>query len=136
MSATYDITAKNLERAGYRAIHAGDDYDHQFTVTRAGTPLDLTGAKLWFTIKEDSSLPDDAAKLQYDSALPAPGPNVEITNPADGEFTIHLRDTDTAGLEGLWPYDIKARLGAAGAPIIRLARGKIEFLPNLTRTIT
>lgn len=135
MSAKYDITVKNLERANYRPIHAGDDYDHQFTVTRNGTPLDLTGAKLWFTIKEDSSQEDSEAKLAYNSEFPGGDPNVEITNAGAGEFTVHLRDSDTDGLEGIWPYDIKARLGAAGAPILRIARGVIEFLPNLTREI-
>lgn len=135
MSAKYDITVKNLERANYRPIHAGDDYDHQFTVTRNGASLSLTGAKLWLTIKEDALLEDSSAKLQYDSETPGGDENIEITDAASGEFTVHFRDTDTVGLEGRWPYDIKARLGAAGSPIIRVARGVIEFLPNLTREI-
>lgn len=132
MSVKYDITAEALEAAGYRPIHAGDDYDHQFKVTRGGAALDLDGGKVWFTVKEDSKLADDKAKLQIDSD----GADITITNGPAGEFTVHFRDTATAGLEGEWPYDLKARLGAAGAPIIRLARGKIEFLPSLTRSIT
>lgn len=135
MSARYDITAKNLESAGYRAIHAGDDYDHKFEVTRDGTAQPLTDAKLWLTIKEDSSLADAASKLQYDSETPGGSPNIEITAAADGKFTVHFRSSDTAGLEGLWPYDIKARLGPSGSAILRIARGEIEFLPNLTRAV-
>lgn len=132
MSVKYDITADALEQAGFRAIHAGDDYDHDFTATRDGNALDLSGGKVWFTVKEDSKLADNQAKLQVDSD----GADLTITDAGAGEFTVHLRDTATSGLEGLWPYDIKARLGAAGSPVIRLARGKIEFLPNLTRAIT
>jgi hypothetical protein len=135
MSARYDITAKNLESAGYRAIHAGDDYDHKFTVTREGIALPLTDAKLWLTIKEDSSLADSAAKMQYDSETPGGAPNIEITSAVDGEFTVHFRSSDTAGLEGIWPYDIKARLGSTGAAILRISRGEIEFLSNLTRAV-
>jgi len=132
VSVKHNITADALEAAGHRAIHAGDDYDHQFTVTRGGVALDLTGAKVWFTIKESSRLSDDKSKLQADSETG----DITITDFFNGKFTVHLRDTETAGLEGLWPYDIKARLGAAGAEIIRLARGEIEFLPSLTRAIT
>jgi hypothetical protein len=135
MSALYDITVKNLEAAGHRVIHAGDDYDHEFTALRDGVPIDLSSVKLWLTIKEDSSQPDSAAKLQYDSETPGGSPNIEITDAVAGEFTVHFRDTDTKGLEGLWPYDIKIRLGAVGAAILRLARGRIEFLPNITREI-
>jgi len=135
MSVRYDITTKNLENAGYRPLHAGDDYSHQFQALRDGVAINLTGAKLWHTIKEDSNLKDSEAKLAYDSETPGGTPNIEITNPTEGEFTIHWRDVDTAGLEGKWPYDIKLREGGAGAEIKRLARGKIEFLPNLTREI-
>jgi hypothetical protein len=131
MSAKYDITVKNLERANFRPIHAGDDYSHDFTVTRNGAALDLSGGKLWFTIKEDSTVEDTSAKLQVDSD----GTDIDITGPSTGEFTVHFRDDKTAGLEGKWPYDIKARLGGAGSPILRIARGVIEFLPNLTREI-
>jgi hypothetical protein len=132
MSVKYNITAEVLEAAGFRAIHAGDDYAHDFTATRGGNALDIDGGKVWFTVKEDSKLDDTKAKLQYDSD----GAGITITDGPAGEFTLNLADTDTAGLEGLWPYDIKARLGGAGAAVIRLARGKIEFLPNLTRAIT
>lgn len=131
MSVEYNITAETLEAANFRAIHAGDDYDHDFTATRGGVVLNLTDAKIWFTIKEDSKLGDAQAKLQIDSD----GAEITITDAAAGEFTVHLRDTATNGLEGLWPYDIKVRLGAAGSAIVRLARGKIEFLSNLTRDI-
>ena len=122
-----------MDQSKFRPIHACDDYSHRFTIVPVDT-FSLVGAKLWFTIKEDSTQTDSAAKLQYDSETPGGAPNIEITGAL--EFTIHLRDTDTAGLEGIWPYDIKVRRGAAGAAINRLARGKIEFLPNLTREIT
>jgi hypothetical protein len=87
MSVQYDITAEYLIKSGYRPIHAGDDYDHSFTVNRSGSPLDLTSAKLWLTIKEDIEDEDSEAKLQYDSTNPA---EIEISvTPTDGSFVIH-----------------------------------------------
>lgn len=128
MSVVYNMTAKDLEGRGFRAIHAGDDYDHGFTYTRGGAVQDLTSATLWLTVKESSTLTDGQAKLQLTSPT-----KIEITDAAAGEFTVHFYDTDTEGLEGEWPYDIKVKM-ASGA-IIRIARGVIEFLPNITRAI-
>jgi hypothetical protein len=128
MSVKYDITAAYLTRSTFRAIHAGDDYDHLFTVERAGSLLNLTSATLWFTVKDDLNDLDTEAKLQYDSTVPA---NIEITAPAGGEFIIHLNAADTAELQGTWNYDIKAKL--ASGKILRIAWGVIEFLPNTTQ---
>lgn len=130
MSVKYDITSEYLIRSNFRPIHAGDDYDHQFTVQRAGSALDLTSATLWFTVKDDLTDNDSEALLQYDSTVPA---NIEITTPLNGEFTIHLNDTDTAELRGAWNYDIKAKLGTG--KILRIAYGIIEFLPNITEAV-
>lgn len=130
MSVKHDITEESLIAAGYRALHAGDDYTYQFTVTRGGTALDLTSAKVWLTIKESSVEVDASAKLQYDSSTAA----ITITSPTNGQFTVTFTAADTADLEGEWLYDIKAKL--ADTTLIRLARGKIEFLANLTRATT
>jgi hypothetical protein len=128
MSAHYDITSDFLMRSNYRPIHAGDDYDHSFTVLRAGLALDLTGAKLWFTVKKDANDADSEAKLQYVSTEIT---EIEITVPAEGKFVIHLKDTDTQDMEGTWLYDVKALLNTG--KILRVARGVIEFLPNITQ---
>ena len=131
MSAKYDMTESFLVKNNYRPIHAGDDYDHAFTVQRAGVALVLTGAKLWFTVKKDTNDTDSEAKLQYVSTEIT---EIEITDGAAGQFTIHLKDTDTSDMEGHWNYDIKALL--ASTKILRIARGTIEFLPNITQAYT
>lgn len=133
MSVVYHITADNLRSLGYRVLHAGDDYDHQFTVERpAGSPLVLTGATIWLTVK-NSSLQDDAqALLQLSSAQVS---EIEITDGTNGIFQVKFRGTgskSTADLEGLWKYDIQVKL--ASGTIITVARGDIEFLENITRT--
>jgi len=131
MSVKYDITADYLIRGNFRPIHAGDDYDHCFTVERAGLPLDFTSAKIWFTIKEDINDTDAEAMLQYDSDSVS---EIEITDALNGKFTIHLNAADTADFEGTWNYDIKVKLSTD--KILRIARGVVQFLPNLTRATT
>ena len=43
MSVAYDITAEALGQGGFRALHAGDDYDHDFTLQRNSVAFDLSG---------------------------------------------------------------------------------------------
>lgn len=131
MSARYDITASNLRAAEFRELHAGDDYEHQFTAQRAGAAINLTSAKLWFTIKDDSIDTDAQALLQLISTDPA---EIEITDAVNGVFLVKFSGTGskpTNDLEGEWKYDIQALLNTGA--LITLARGVIEFLPDLTR---
>jgi len=127
MSVKYNITAAGLETEGYRPIHAGDDYTHEFTAKEDGVALDLTSAKLWLTIKEDKTDPDPEAKLQYSTA---DATQMVITDATAGEFSVSFKQADTVNLAGSWSYDIKAKL--AGGEMRRLARGQIEFLANIT----
>lgn len=135
MSVKYDMTVDAMIGATFRPIHAGDDYDHRFTALRGGVALPLTGtAKIWLTIKENSVEQDAQAKLQLSSAQVT---EIEITDGAAGAFTVKFRGTgtkSTGDLEGLWLYDLTAKLDDPEATLITLAYGKIEFLPNLTRT--
>lgn len=135
MSVKHDITTDVLESEGFRVLHAGDDYDYQFTVTQGGSALDFTGAKIWFTIKARSLEQDSQAKLQLTSDDSA---EIEITDATNGVFLVKFRgegSKSTADLEGCWSYDMQAKL-ASPSQLITLARGVIEFLPNLTRSTT
>lgn len=136
MSVNYDIVSERLRANSYRPLHAGDDYDHKFTATRGGVALDLTGAKIWLTIKENSVELDSEAKLQLTSDS---SDEIEITNAVNGEFTVKFRGTgskSTEDLEGEWLYDLQVKLGAPAETLITLVYGKIEFLINLTRSTT
>lgn len=134
MSVELDLTADNLRALGYRPLVAGDDYNMKFTIQRDGTAIDLTSGKVWFTVKDDPIVPDVDAKLQMDSSVSA---DIEITDAANGKFTVKFQGTGSKGtenLEGEWKYDIQVKL-AAGT-LITVGRGDIEFLPNMTRTTT
>jgi hypothetical protein len=127
LSVLYDITSDFLTRSNFRSIHAGDDYDHKFTAVFAGVE-DLTGAKIWFTIKAEPTDSDAEAKLAYTSDTIA---QIEIVDPPNSKFVIHLKGSDTALLAGVLSYDIQAKLSSG--KIVTLARGVIEFLNNLTQ---
>lgn len=132
MSEKYDITAQNLLRRKARGLHAGDSYTHSFTASRGGIALDLTGAKIWFTVKQHTQETDAEAKLQLTSDDAA---EIEITSALEGIFAVKFVGEGaktTADLEGEWIYDIQIRLSTN--EIITLTYGKIEFLPNITRT--
>jgi hypothetical protein len=134
MSVKHDILADDLARQGFRVLHAGDDYDYTFTVTRDGSPLDLTGAKLWLSVKGSRVESDAEAKLQLTEA-----DGISITNAAGGVFVVQFRGEGaktTANLAGKWPYDMQAKLSGAAPNLITLARGTIEFLPNITRSVS
>jgi hypothetical protein len=138
MSQQYDIVASDLIEKGYRPIHAGDDYEHRFTVTRSSSALDLTGAKIWFTVKENSVESDAEAKLQLTSDDTT---EIEITDVEGGIFLVKFKGSggsqkDTSDLEGKWIYDIQVKLGAPDLTVITIAYGQIEFLQNLTRSTT
>lgn len=132
MSALLNITSDVLAEGSYRALHAGDTYDMRFSARRNGVAISLVGAKVYLTIKDDEIKTDANARLQLSSSDPA---EIEITDAVAGEFVVHFASTgpkSTASLSGLeLPYDIQLIL--ASGSIITLARGVIEFLPQITR---
>lgn len=133
MSIDLDITAEALEAQNFRPVVAGDDYDYRFSLTRDDQPLPLTGVDVmvWFTVKEDSVKSDADAKLQLSSADSA---QIEITDAANGKFTVKFRAASTQDLEGMWKYDLQVKAYINGTlKVMTVARGMIEFLPNLTR---
>lgn len=131
MSVVLDLTAEVLQSLGFRPIHAGDDYDLTLTAQIDGVVIDLSGATIWFTAKEDSIDTDANAKLSYKTDQVT---EIEITDAANGIFKVYFREPTTKDIEGLWPYDIQIKTNAP--KIITLCRGDIEFLENLTRENT
>lgn len=136
MSVQHDITAESLRGAGFRTLHAGDDYNYEFIFLRSDnvTPEPLAGAMIWLTVKDDPIVTDANAKLQLSSASAA---EIEVTDAPNGKILVKFVATgakSTANLEGEWDYDIQIKLQSS--KIITWASGKIEFLPDLTRAVT
>lgn len=141
MSQYLEITKKYLEQNNFRVLHAGDDYDMRFAITREGASLDLTDASLWFTVKESSTEEDSEAKLFLigGDATDASADEIDVIDDTGGVILVKFRGEGaaqkaTADLEGKWLCALKVKLGDTDSTKITVARGLIEFLPNLSRT--
>jgi hypothetical protein len=129
-----DLTASYLRSQDYRPIIAGDNYNLKLTLTEKDisdtiTAIDLTApAKVWLTVKRSTDDGDAGALLQLSSASAA---EIEITDHANGKITIKFTPAGTAGIPGLWPYDIQVKKTDGG--LVTVAGGQIEFGAHTTR---
>jgi hypothetical protein len=130
IGSTLDITRAALASLGFRPLFAGDSYDMQLALTSEGEPFDLTGAKIWFTVKAAYTDADSAAALQLVSTDTTPG--VEVVGVGTGQVLLHLWADDTDSMAGSWKYDIKVKRGSLH---IRAAVGIIELQPVVTRSL-
>jgi hypothetical protein len=85
----------------------GDTQLYRVTVVRNNAPVNLTGAKVWFTAKLDKNDADVDAVIAKDTD----GSGVEITDPLLGKVSFSIVPADTASLDKdttLW-YDVQVR---------------------------
>ncbi len=99
------------------SFYLGEDIT--ITDQPAGTPVNITGWSIQFTLRQQPSL--DSAPLVTKTV----GSGVTITNASAGIFTVQLAAADTAGLaEGTYYYYIQ-RTDSGSATV--LTAGQIEF---------
>jgi len=108
----------------------GDTYRERFVVTDLlGVPIDLTGAKLYYTIKTNYEQPDPGV-LQ----LTSPTSGITIVDAPNGvaELTITASQTDVLQpMSYLYDMQIKLQDGT----IATLVSGTLTVLPDVTRTV-
>lgn len=88
----------------------GESKDYTVTVTdELGSAVDLTGGRAKFTVKQ--TVDAVSADIEKDSDV---GPTeVELTDPANGQFVIKLVPSDTSSLTaGEYFYDIWVELAS------------------------
>jgi len=90
-----------------------------------GNPINLTGAKIWFTMKQNLMQDDSEAAVQKEIT--------NHTNAAQGESQIVLTHDDTNNLSGTYYYDIQ--LVDANNNVTTLIFGKLNVLPDVTRSV-
>jgi len=105
-------------------VYRGDDktWEVQFK-NDAGTPIDITGWKVYFTVKEKDSDSDDLAKIKKDTEV--------HSDPTQGKSQIVLVPTDTENLKGNFYYDIQIK--KATGEFITVIVGTLEVLRDVTR---
>lgn len=112
-------------------ITRGDTYVETWSVKQSDgtTNFDLTGGKMWFTIKTNASVADGSATLQLSS--PASG-IVFSGTPTDGTATLTITAAQTAALvPQTYYYDIQVK-NSAGA-ITTLASGTLTVDADITQ---
>jgi hypothetical protein len=101
----------------------GDSRDQPYQVkTSAGAVVDITSAELRFTVKrgEFDSTTDKLFQLK-NTLAGGSAAEIEMTDPTNGKFTVHISKTNTMAAEGnirYW-YDIEMVIGSARNTLIK-----------------
>jgi len=103
----------------------GDTQKYSLTFTEDGSPLDITGATIYLTVKKDLS--DTDLEALFQKVVTA------HTDPAQGETEIVVNPADTSSLEcGSYFYDIQVT--TAGGEIYTPLLGKYTLGYEVTLT--
>lgn len=110
----------NYRTSNQMTIFKGDSHAQIFQVLSGVTPVDITGALLTFTVKKRES---DATELFNKQNEDAGGDvtQIEMTDPANGTFTVFIDPADTLNAEGnvkYW-YDVEMNLNGNVKTIIK-----------------
>ncbi len=109
-------------------IIRGDTSSIDFVLTDGGTPVDITGATVFFTAKPalTNDVSDNTAVI-----------SVEVTShtdPTNGKTTIPLSSTDTDVTPGEYYYDVQVKRG--DLTIVSIRARKLEVFADVTRRIS
>ncbi len=105
-------------------FYRGDTKEVKVTITKAdGSPFDLTGATITFTMKKDDTDPDAEAVIQKTAV---------ISTPASGEALLTLTATDTNQDTGEYFYDFQ--LVDSSGKVTTLLKETISVLQDVTET--
>jgi hypothetical protein len=103
--------------------------------TSPQTPQDLTGAKVWMTVKDRTSDLDSSAHImKRNAAAGGSDSEIKILTPAtNGQLEIYLVPADTENMNpGTYVYDVQVKL--ANDKVYTVVRSQITFKDDVTRT--
>jgi hypothetical protein len=111
----------------------GDTNVYTVTAVQAppnqASPLDLTGAFLWFSLKR--SIVEATALLRKTSGAGGAGGGWSTPTPSNGISSVTLDPTDTAALSpGPYVYDVQVK--EAGGRVTTLSRGTFRLAGDVT----
>lgn len=106
-------------------FYRGDDWKLDVTLKdEDGLAIDLTGATVFFTVKENESDADTSAVITEDVT--------SHTDPTNGETSIEVSDTETDDVDpGTYYYDIQVKTAAGN--IQTVVKGTLTVLTDITR---
>jgi hypothetical protein len=115
-----------------RDFYRGDTKRYKFTFSKNGSPVNLTGYEIWFTVKANLDDLDSAAILQVKATAGGdPGDDV-----ANGIMYVTADSTDTEVEPGSYQYDFQRVIPGAPPDVRTLDKDKVKILPDVTRSNT
>jgi hypothetical protein len=111
----------------------GDTNIYDVTVLRQNVPVNLTGAKMWFTAKSDPRSGDPVAAISLNSTE-----DIYQVTPVDlphGKFQVKLNPTDTDTLAAdAYIYDVQ--IVETDGVVTTIASGVLHIVQDVTRAST
>lgn len=102
----------------------GDTTDYTLSFTdENGNPIDISGWKICFTVKANTSHPDEKAIIKKD---------LEIVSGENGKATIRIEPEDTEEVKpGIYTYDFQVVLPTKEVYTVLI--GEFEIIGDVTR---
>lgn len=105
-------------------IYQGDDVSFEVNITENKVPVDITGWKLYFTVKKHYSDTDDDAIFQKDVT--------DHTSPLQGQTHITLTNEETSDAAlGNYYFDVQVR--DENNKFQTIINGRFRVQPQVTR---
>ncbi|MBA7546470.1 hypothetical protein ES705_38862 [subsurface metagenome] len=106
-------------------LYRGDSREYTLSFTKNdGTKIDISGWKIYFTLKKYAWKADADADLKKDIT--------DHSNPLEGKTKITLTAGDTENL-GMGVYSFDIQIKKADGTILTILKGKLEILLDITR---
>ncbi len=118
--------------SGISSFYRGDTKVFNFTFADStGTPIDISGYKLWVTMKSSITDLDDAASIQKVITFPADADSVA------GIGSITLSSVETSVTPGTYYYDFQLVDESLIPPsVTTVTSGRVSILQDITLTDT
>ena len=111
-------------------MYKGDDRDQPFVAKQSGVAVNLTSAKIWFTVKETESSSSYLMQLR-NTAAGGGNTQVEVVTPGEGKFTVHIPHASTELAKGgiRYYYDVQIEISGKRYTAIK---NRILFAYDIT----
>lgn len=108
--------------------YQGDTVPIQVLVTLDAAPYDLTGKKMFFTVKEDNAQSDDDALIKLDNL----SGGITYANPTGGLAVITLTAAQTSACPVDVPLYCDVQVVDGTGQVFTVATGKLQFREQTT----
>ena len=115
-------------------FYQGNSVDINLSVFRAdnGAAFDITGSKIWFTIKSAYTDPDSSALLQVTSDTSA----ISFVNPTMGTAVISLTPASTQSLPTGVALRYDVQIKTAANKVYTITVDNVTVMPKVTDALT